>query len=333
MKATILFVDDDAGMLESIRRMFHSMRDVWTILTASSVRDARLIIAQTQLDVLVLDVNLPEEGGLELLEELKKKPDEHRFEIIMFTGLKDDGLKRRALDLGATDLLCKPVSKEDLIARLQSVIRMKRSRDTLRWRTEELEKEIDLRITIERKLQNAMEELQDKNHLLEELSTRDPLTKLYNRRFFAAKLTEYCELSHRLNHPLSCIISDLDHFKLVNDNFGHQAGDVVLAKTAEILSLRIRKSDIIARYGGEEFVIILPNTPIEAALKLAEKLRSAIESASWLIDGNDLKVTISMGVSANSEDFGKHLVQTADEALYDAKKAGRNRVKVFVEKG
>lgn len=328
MKKSILFVDDEISVLDSIRRILHSTQNVWNIEYANSVSEAKILISNSKFDVLVLDVNMPDKSGLDLLIELKGEKKEPEFEIIMLTGLDDQGLKRKSLDLGATDLITKPVSKEDLIARLESVISMKSYRDDLRRRTVELENEIELRKNTEERLHKALDELKSMNKRLEELSIRDPLTEIYNRRYFTAKLAEYSELSHRLNQPLSCTISDIDHFKRVNDNHGHQAGDYVLKKVATVLSRAVRKSDIVARYGGEEFIMLLPNTNIYAAMMLAEKLRSAIESTQYSYKGDEINVTISIGVSVGNvqKNLSEQLVNTADQALYIAKNSGRNRV-------
>ncbi len=328
MKKSILFVDDEISVLDSIRRILRSMKDVWNLEFVTSVSEAKKLISNKEYDVLVLDVNLPEKSGLDLLTELKFDQTDLTFEIIMLTGLADAGLKRAALDLGATDLLSKPISKEDLIARLKSVIEMKSYRDDLQRRTIELENEIELRKNTEGKLHLALDELKSVNRILEEMSIRDPLTDLYNRRYFALKLAEYSELSQRLSHPLSCIISDLDHFKRINDNHGHQAGDSILRDVAAILSKGVRRSDIVARYGGEEFIILLPNTFIEAAMMLAEKLRSSVESTKFSYEKENINLTISIGASAGNDNnnLSDHLVKAADKALYNAKNLGRNRV-------
>jgi len=182
--------------------------------------------------------------------------------------------------------------------------------------------------TLEEKVKSRTRELQHKNILLEELSIRDDLTQLYNRRFFGEKLREYSFLAERFEHPLSCIMCDIDHFKEFNDTFGHQAGDYILYSIANILTKNIRRTDIIARYGGEEFVIILPNTDLEVAVTLAEKLRVAIETTDLKYRGKLLKCTASFGVGSGFGEKMLHdtLVHQADEALYVAKGTGRNKV-------
>lgn len=171
------------------------------------------------------------------------------------------------------------------------------------------------------------------------LSLTDPLTGLYNKRYFTARLTEEIARARRTGTALSIIFVDLDHFKLVNDRYGHGRGDVVLQQLAAILSnslntvgvvSRLRKSDIVARYGGEEFVAILPDTPLAGALVTGEKLRSAVEDECF--EGG-IRMSASFGVAelSGSIEDADQLIRQADEALYRAKHNGRNRVEAFAD--
>jgi len=173
-----------------------------------------------------------------------------------------------------------------------------------------------------------------------ELSLTDPLTGLYNQRYFKSRLIE--EVSRAIRHEvkLSLVFCDIDHFKKVNDEYGHNIGDEVLKHTAQILRgaidelqvvSRLRKSDIVARYGGEEFVVILPETGREGAAVAAEKMRKLIVSQAYKIDGIDLQISMSFGVADVSEPVQDidQLIKNADHAMYKVKHNGRNRVEVF----
>lgn len=163
-------------------------------------------------------------------------------------------------------------------------------------------------------------------------ATLDALTGLNNRRQFEIRLNQEVATAKRKHKPLCCIMLDIDHFKSVNDTYGHAAGDSVLKSVAKIIAGELREYDIASRYGGEEFCILLPFTVIKEAEFVAERLRSAVEKAQILICDEDiLKVTISVGVSSFAEDFEepKVLYENADAALYEAKKGGRNRVVVY----
>ena len=167
-----------------------------------------------------------------------------------------------------------------------------------------------------------------KNCELERMATHDELTKLNNRRYFNDKLDEYSHLAVRFGHKLSCIMADIDHFKKVNDTYGHQIGDLVLASFADLLKQVVRRTDILARYGGEEFVILLPNTSSKNAADLAERIRMQLESKELRYQGVRLRITASFGVAVGekSPELGESLVKSSDDKLYEAKESGRNRV-------
>jgi diguanylate cyclase (GGDEF)-like protein len=161
---------------------------------------------------------------------------------------------------------------------------------------------------------------------LRELSEIDPLTAIYNRRKLFERLGFEVEKAKRYGRPLSLLMFDLDHFKRVNDKFGHNIGDAVLKTTANIVSGVIRNADIFARYGGEEFIIVSPETDITGAAALAEKIRSAVEQCLYPIAG---RITVSLGVAELScNETDAVLVKRADEALYAAKRRGRNRMEM-----
>lgn len=183
-------------------------------------------------------------------------------------------------------------------------------------------------------LEKLAKELQEKNKLLKELADLDGLTGLYNNRFFQSALDRELNRTLRQKYQLSLLLIDIDHFKRFNDDHGHLVGDFVLAEFAKVLSENLRDYDTLARYGGEEFVVILPETPAEDAVMVAEKLRQAVESRAFREEGNVYKVTASFGVSTRDggvEDGPSkmQLIKMSDEALYDAKKKGRNQVAVY----
>lgn len=170
---------------------------------------------------------------------------------------------------------------------------------------------------------------------IETMSITDDLTQLFNRRYFHARLEEEIERARRYDHPVSLFMMDIDHFKPVNDNYGHQTGDEVLKVIGSILKSNTRRADIVARYGGEEFVVLLPETEQETARVAAEKIRAAIEGHSFTApEGPLFHVTASFGVSCldvtdpNTADIAGSIVKEADDAMYQAKETGRNRVAV-----
>ena len=185
------------------------------------------------------------------------------------------------------------------------------------------------------KLENLTMELQEKNKILDNLANIDGLTEVYNHRYFQTSLDQEINRSIRHQTAISLLLIDIDHFKKFNDTYGHQAGDFVLKKFCAILQENLRKYDTLARYGGEEFVIILPETSEEDALLVGEKLRAAIEDATFADLNNEYHVTASFGLDQRLpwhtvDNFNKNnFINQSDLALYDAKKEGRNRVAAY----
>jgi diguanylate cyclase (GGDEF)-like protein len=220
------------------------------------------------------------------------------------------------------------VSARDLIQQYQA--RLETEFQETRRRIEELERIAHL--SSDEKLRTLMEEIDR----YRELSATDPLTGLYNKRTFASRLVEEMARAARYKSRLSLVFCDIDHFKRINDSFGHAVGDLVLQQVAAILSgSRLRKSDIVARYGGEEFVAILPETGAEGAAVAAENLRSAVAERRFAVEGYEVRITASFGVAEYSQAMTQpeDLIRNADTALYRAKDRGRNRVELFVPGG
>lgn len=191
----------------------------------------------------------------------------------------------------------------------------------------------DLESNIEERtfeLQVTLRELEEKNRALEQLNMEDALTKTKNRRYFDKKLLMDIRRSRREQTPLSIIMFDIDHFKAINDNYGHLTGDQTIQAAANIIKTHLKRPlDDVARYGGEEFVVLLPNTPHRGALEIAEQIRKAAQNTDIIVAGTTIKFTLSAGVySAIAEDINNPNLFTdyADKALYHAKQSGRNRV-------
>jgi diguanylate cyclase (GGDEF)-like protein len=176
-----------------------------------------------------------------------------------------------------------------------------------------------------------IQELKYLNFILEEMEKKsiiDGLTGTYNKKEIEESLKKYLLIYLRYKkNPFSVIIFDIDFFKKVNDTYGHLAGDYILKELSKLIKEVIRDSDILGRFGGEEFMIILPETKVVGAIKLAKRLRKACEEHTFIFDGQKINITISLGVtSVTKTDFVESLIERCDTALYDAKKNGRNRV-------
>ena len=167
------------------------------------------------------------------------------------------------------------------------------------------------------------------------MATYDTLTGLYNRRYFEERLGVEAEKSFYSGVPLSLVMVDLDHFKKVNDTFGHTEGDQILCKISSLLKNSVRRKDTVARYGGEEFILILPEAGLEQSFVIAERIRQSVEKTLFEVERAQVNLTLSMGISnfpSHRVKSKEELIKMADQALYDAKRGGRNRVCIFAEK-
>ncbi|HOM80422.1 MAG TPA: diguanylate cyclase [Armatimonadota bacterium] len=254
-----------------------------------------------QPDLILMDLEMPGMDGLSVAQALRHDERTQHIPVIFVTASAALENKLRALREGANDYITKPFHREELLARVNVALRLKALQDALR----------------------------ERNRLLAELATHDELTRLHNRRYLEQRLSEEVPRAKRYRLPLSCLMLDLDHFKRINDTYGHPAGDAVLRQVADILRTSVRSVDVVGRYGGEEFLIILPQTGAEGARVLAERIRQRVEQELFDIGGQTIHCTTSIGVAAASDgdvpDAG-HLIAEADRALYHAKVTGRNRV-------
>ncbi len=259
--------------------------------------------------VVALGENCPEEG-LRLLAEIRARPSTRNAGILVVLPQTCDALQVNALDLGANDVMIGTFDAEEMALRLATIIQRKRLRDRLR--------------------RNVQEGL--------EAAVTDPLTGLFNRRYALPHLKRIAEYSRQESSDYAVMVADLDHFKTINDRFGHSAGDAVLKAIAQRLRDSLRPVDLLARIGGEEFLIVLPATGRTEATEVASRLCMLVGSTPVAIKSRDLQipVTISIGVAMASDhlgisgekggDLGTGLLERADRALYGAKSTGRNQV-------
>ena len=241
--------------------------------------------------VILLDLDMPGMDGFQVLRAFKDNPLTHQIPVIILSGMTAMQDKVTAFELGAVDFISKPFEFTELRVRLRSTLRIHR--------------------------------------LLQLLSTKaqlDGLTGLWNRAHFDQRLVEETQRAARAGKYLSVAIVDCDHFKSVNDTFGHPAGDAVLQGLAKILKDECRGSDVVCRYGGEEFVLLMPETKPADAAQVCERIRAAIEATAWPRHP-ERKITASFGVcGALAPAAGQPLVDASDKNLYASKKGGRNRV-------
>jgi diguanylate cyclase (GGDEF)-like protein len=302
----ILVVDDHPDNVEIINARLSSRG--FAIETASNGEEALRMVHENPPHLILLDVMMPLLDGYEVSRRIKRDRELPYIPIILVTARDSTQDKVEGLDAGADDYLTKPVNFPELEARVRSMLRIKRLQDELDQKNRELELA---------------------NKRLRKLSITDGLTDLFNHRHIHELLHEEFERTRRSGEPLAVAMLDLDRFKQVNDTYGHPTGDVILYETARILRETAREIDMVGRYGGEEFVVILPGTDEEAAEQFAERVRVAVSEHHFRDEANEVRMTISGGVSSFPGVGIEHpdvLVKRADEALYAAKESGRNRI-------
>jgi len=317
--AMVLLVDDQAMIGEAVRRGL-AQEDNIDFHFCADPHEAVAQAVRIKPTVILQDLIMPGLDGLTLVREYRANPATQDIPIIVLSTKEDPLVKSAAFAAGANDYLVKLPDNIELVARIRY---HSRSYMTLLQRDEAY-----------RALRVSQQQLLDTNLVLQRLMNSDGLTGLSNRRHF----DEYLELEWRRamreQSQLSLLMVDVDYFKSFNDTFGHLAGDEALRQVAEaIRSCCARPSDLPARYGGEEFALVLPNTSPGGARLLAEKLRQTVEAAriAHIMPEQDSVLSVSIGLATQTPGIGSHcrqLISAADNALYQAKNGGRNRVAV-----
>jgi diguanylate cyclase (GGDEF)-like protein len=295
MTAQVLLIDDARETFQLLRLRLRS--EPLELHYADKPLEGLDKLRSLRPDLILLDMDMPSMDGVELCRIIKDDPNLALTPVIFLTG--DDRLQSRvqALDAGAVDYIHKASDPLELRARVRAALRTK----------------------------GYLDKLSERAHI-------DALTGLWNRRYCDRRMLEELDAWHRYKTSISLLMMDIDHFKHINDTYGHPFGDQVLKAVAGALTQRLRKRDVPCRYGGEEFAILLPNTGQRAARLVASALHDSISRLGLLFEGQPVDVTVSMGVAC-SELFDwearsctpEQLMALADGALYAAKRGGRNR--------
>jgi len=299
--ATILVIEDSDVQRAEIRRALEPAGLFERILEAADgLAGLKLLLAEN-VDVVLCDLEMPGLDGEKLLRVRDSRSNAGEIPFLFLTASADTERKVRLLEDGACDTVTKPCHPAELVARLRLHLKIKRLES----------------------------ELRDKNQMLAKESMTDAVTGLRSRRYVSEVLAIEVLRARRYRLPLAVLMADLDHFKRVNDRFGHPVGDAVLRRVSDLLRGLLRATDVAGRFGGEEFLVILPQTDRDGARTLAERWRQSLELASLEApDGKRIRTTVSVGVAEFSAQMERpdDLVRAADEALYSAKASGRNRV-------
>lgn len=270
--------------------------DDLTLLSAFGGEEAIEMAIDLQPSLILLDINMPGIDGLETLRRLKDEVSTIQIPVIMLSGSTTSNDKVVSFEMGATDYVTKPFDVPELRARIGSSLRVTRLMRMLAQRAQ-----------------------------------IDGLTGLWNRAHLNEKLGAEIEQASRSGDPLALVMCDLDHFKQLNDTFGHPAGDVVLQSFAKILKAELRRYDVACRYGGEEFAMIVPSSDAKNTAGLCERIRIAIANMTWARYPK-MQVTGSFGITTGGANGGNEVsdwIEAADRALYSAKESGRNCVHIY----
>ena len=297
----VLVADDSAVSRKLVEQTLSDER--YSLVFAKSGRETVALFAEHNPALVIVDWIMPDLTGIEICKHIRSKTKASYTYIILLTGKSGMESLVEGLAAGADDYLTKPFHPEELIARVG----------------------VGLRIM------GLQREIEVKNTMLQELALTDPLTSLPNRRAIEDWATRQLSGAARYGFSFWVALADLDHFKTVNDTYGHDAGDTVLKSFSHILKSKSRRSDICGRIGGEEFLFVLTHATKEDAKRVIECVRAELEATKFNFNGNSLMVTASFGLvgfaGTRAPEFSQ-LVAQADLALYSAKRLGRNRIEV-----
>lgn len=290
------------GRASSQERIVRALKPVAEVDAVTEPQAALLKAASNPFELVIVNSNFEDYDPLRLCSQLRSLERTRFLPLLLVADQGADEMVARALDLGVNDYILRPIDPNELVARSLTQIRRKRYNEHLRLN-----------------LQHTME-----------LAIVDGLTGLNNRRYLDNHLKVLFDRAAVRGRPISICMTDIDRFKLVNDTYGHDVGDEVLREFAARIRSTVRGADLACRYGGEEFVVVMPDTPMELAASVAERLRAIVEDKPFYVRSIDreLSITASLGIATNSGAFGApdEILKQADKALYEAKHAGRNRV-------
>src|SRR6266567_8518421 len=299
----IVVADDSAVYRKLVENTLGN--EQYAVVYGKNGREAIDLVAAHQPAVVITDWEMPDITGLQLCEQIRRDRDSHTY-IILLTSNDEKDQIIKGLAAGADDYLTKPFHPGELLAR----------------------------VVVGRRIAELHRQIQAKNSLLEELTLTDSLTGLPNRRAIEYWASRDLNGSARHGFAFWVVMADLDRFKTVNDTYGHDAGDLVLKKFAEVLRANTRSSNICARVGGEEFILVLSHIGKQDALTATDRIRRCLEREHFSFRGSTVNVTASFGISGFQGETATEwtdLLHRADAALYAAKRGGRNRIEFAIE--
>jgi diguanylate cyclase (GGDEF)-like protein len=317
-RTTVLIVDDNPHNLQVLAEVVGS--EACDCVLATTAAQALAFVAAERPDLILLDVMMPDMDGYQVCGQIKADSLLREVPIIFLTAKTEPADILQGFDAGAVDYVVKPFNAAELRARVRTHLELKRAHDRLAAVNAEL-------VHANQLIQQRNAQLTEATTALELASSVDPLTGLLNRRSMLQRLEKEVARSRRTQRVFSLLLGDLDYFKEVNDQHGHDCGDTVLARVSERLGAGLRAIDAVARWGGEEFLVLLSETGLEGALGVAERIRLRIALAPIPHGTVSVAITMTLGVAAHHPEAPiEETIRCADRALYDGKQRGRNCV-------
>lgn len=336
---SLLLVDSTVDGLAEMEEALQG--EAYAIHRARSKEEALGVLTSRDIQIVLLSMSLPAPTGLELARAMRKLQRDTPLQVLLLAPVQGTEALRLHLDAGSDDFLRVPFDPWELQARVRAAqIRweaqatLMKEREFYRIAVAEEERLSSLVLDQNQNLKDAYEkirrlneELEKANRELERIAAYDSLSGLLNRRSLFSRIGIEIERSMRLDVPLTGLMIDIDKFKSINDNFGHQCGDIVLHEIGARLSADLRKYDYAGRYGGEEFFVVLSNSNEEQALRIGERFRKDIAECRFDCGGEAIHITVSIGVAQYRQgESQESWIERADRAMYQAKQAGRNRI-------
>ncbi len=312
-RENILIIDDTPENLTVLRQILaeHGYR----VRPALSGEIALKTIQADLPDLILLDIVMPGMDGYEVCASLKAEEASRDIPVIFISALNDTEDKVRAFSEGGVDFISKPFNAKEVMARVNTHLTLRSQQKELTKQNEQLIKKNSL--------------INEQKEKLKMLAAKDFLTGLSNRRDFLEKAQQEEKRYTRSKRSFTFIMLDIDHFKNVNDTYGHDCGDTVLVGVAKTLEQSLRDQDMVARWGGEEFICLLPETELDGARHVAEKIRKSVAANGHKCSSGDIGVTVTLGVSIYSGNYSlEECIGHADIALFAGKKQGRNQVAI-----
>jgi len=297
MKANILIVEDSDVCVQLLKDVLES--EDCKIIVSQDGKDIITLIQKHNIDIVLLDIILPGISGFDLLKILVDADETKHIPVVIVSSLITASEVHKALDIGAMDYIRKTCDPIEIIARVRSALNLKQKHDQLL-----------------------------------KMSQKDSLTQLYNKQFFNTSIERLMQEKSKYHKGIALIMIDCDHFKIINDRYGHTFGDIVLSAVANAIAKSVKQRDIACRFGGEEFCVIVPNATPFQAYTVAERIRTNIRKISFEHGHEAVSITVSCGVSrakSNDKKSGSQVVNEADLALYEAKQNGRNQTVLFAD--